>query len=813
MRGRGYNPRVLFLHRRRSGAAVRVRRIRKLRLLAVLWVFGLLGVAMFSFGLVVSIRSQLPELDPAAHRDQQNGVVYARDGKSVLLVLRGSESRTIVKDEDISYWIKYAIVAIEDRRFWEHRGVDLRGILRAAWQDVTKGHVVEGGSTITQQFVKQAFGSSQKTIARKLREAAFAWQLEQKWSKTDILDAYLNTIFFGNQAYGIEQACRIYFGHSAKHMTLAEAALLAGIPQDPNLYDPIAHPKHSKARRTAVLRAMLAQGLIDRGQFRKAMKVPLPRAQDIQHPAVLGKAPYFANYVREQLLATYRRDTVYGGGLKVETTIDLNLQRLARDAVQKWLPSAEGPQAALVALDTHTGAVLAMVGGRNYHESQFNLATQRNRQVGSSFKPFVLTTALREGIAPQTTFESGPVTINADGRLWQVENYEGESLGLTDLSNAMVHSDNSVFAQLTALVGPKNVARTAKLLGIGGLKGYFSIGLGGEAVSPIEMARAYAAFANGGYRIDGSLTGNRPRAIASVERNGAVHQNRVVGRHVLSEADAATVDEILRGVVRSGTGRAAAVPGWEIAGKTGTTEDYGDAWFVGYTPQLVVAVWVGYPDRLVPMQTDFHGSPVVGGTYPALIFKAFMQKALPYLKVQPEPFPATQSQYVGTQSVVQRDGKLQRDNGHCHGARTVAFYGGTALPTADCKPNEVAVPSVVGQSIAEARARLAAQPLTPTVVYKPAAPRQKLGVVLGQFPKDGTLSSYDKVTLVLAKPLHGVVPKVVGLPLAKAEQRLERRHLETVVTGGDAGRIVSQKPAAGVAAAPGMTVTLSVADG
>jgi penicillin-binding protein 1A len=794
---------------------VRVRRIRKLRLLAVLWVFGLLGFAMFTFGLVVSIRSQLPELNPAAHRDQQNGVVYANDGKSVLLVLRGSESRTIVPDAAINPWIKYAIVAIEDRRFWEHRGVDLRGIVRAAWQDVTKGRVVEGGSTITQQFVKQAFTSNQKSIARKLREAAFAWQLEQKWSKTEILDAYLNTIFFGNQAYGIEQACRIYFGHGAKQMTVAEAALLAGIPQDPYLYDPIAHPRHSKARRQEVLKAMLDQGLIDAGQYRTATRTPLPRAQDIQHPAVQGQAPYFANYVREQLLATYRHDQVYGGGLKVETTIDLNLQRLARDAVQKWLPSADGPQAALVALDAHSGAVLAMVGGRNYHESQFNLATQRNRQVGSSFKPLVLATALREGIAPQTTFVSGPVTINADGRLWSVDNYEGESIGTSDLSNAMVHSDNTIFAQLTALVGPKNVAKTAQKLGIDGLKGYFSIGLGGEAVSPVEMARAYAAFANGGYRVDGSITGNRPRVIDCLlgpDRTCA-KENDVLPRRVLEESDAGTIDQVLQGVVQSGTGQAAAIPGRLIAGKTGTTEDYGDAWFVGYTPRIVVAVWVGYPDKLVSMRTDFHGSPVVGGTYPALIFKSFLQQALPLLPSDPESFPQPQSRYIGRQAVVQRAGKLELDNGYCDNARTVAFYGGVPLPTANCKPNEVEVPRVVGQPIDRARARLQAQPLTPTVVYKPATPKQRLGVVLGQFPAGGTLSSYDKVTLVLAKPLHGVVPKLVGLSLRKAKARLQKRHLQATVTGGSTGRIVSQKPAGGVAAAPGMTVTLVGAGG
>jgi membrane peptidoglycan carboxypeptidase len=455
-----------------------------------------------------------------------------------------------------------------------------------------------------------------------------------------------------------------------------------------------------------------------------------------------------------------------------------------------------------------------MVGGRNYHDSQFNLATQRNRQVGSSFKPLVLATALHEGIAPQTTFESGPVVINADGRLWQVDNYEGESLGLTDLSNAMVHSDNSVFAQLTALVGPKNVAKTAKRLGIGGLKGYFSIGLGGEAVSPVEMARAYAAFANGGERVDGSITGNMPRVIASVEDGGEVHQNRVVEKPVLTPATAATIDQILQGVVQSGTGTAAALPGWQVAGKTGTTENYGDAWFVGYTPSLVVAVWVGYPTKLVPMTTEFHGGPVVGGTYPALIFKSFMEKALPYLKADPaDTFPYAPSPYVGSATVVQRDGRLERDNGYCHNARPVAFYGGIELPTADCKPNEVDVPRVVGETLADARARLEAQPLTPEVIYKPAAPRQRLGVVLGQFPSGGTLSSYDKVRIVLAKAEHGTVPKVVGLKLAKAQARLRKRGLQVSVRGGGAGKVVAQKPSGGVAAAKGMTVTLTVAAG
>jgi penicillin-binding protein 1A len=790
-----------------------VRRIRKLRLLAVLAVLGTLAATMFMFGLVVSIRAQIPQLDPANRHDQENGVVYANDGKTVLMVLRGSESRTVVDDDQISPWMKYAIVAIEDRRFWEHRGVDLRGILRAAWQDVTQQRVVEGGSTITQQFVKKSFVGSQRSIARKIKEAAFAWQLSQKWSKTKILDAYLNTIYFGNQAYGVEQASRIYFGHSAKKLTIAQAALLAGIPQDPTLYDPVTHPKDARARRHEVLKAMLDQQLIPAIDYRKADRQPLPTAKTIHQPAVLGQAPFFANYVRAQLGEVFPQ-RVDGGGLRVKTTIDLGLQKLAQQAVQKWLPSPDGPQAALVAMNVKSGAVLAMVGGRNYHDSQFNLATQENRQVGSAFKPFVLATALREGISPQSVLVSHPVEIDLGDRVWSVHNYEGEYMGPIDLSTAMVHSDNSVFAQLTALVGPKNVAKTAQRLGIDGLKGYFSIGLGAQGVSPLDMARAYAGFANGGYRIDGSLTGNRPRVVDCLldDEGACVTPNAVVPKRALGENTAATIAQILQGVVASGTGTAARIPGRQVAGKTGTTENEGDAWFVGFTPQLVVAVWVGYPTKLQPMLTEFHGGPVVGGTYPALIFKSFTEKALDYLKLQPKSFTYPQTVFASPRTVVLRNGKLRLDNGYCKDTSSLVLYSDASLPTADCKLNEVDVPNVVGRSLADAKARLEEQPLTPAVVYKPARPGQRVGRVLGQMPKGGTLSSHSRVTLVLAKPTHGVVPRLVGLPVAKARTTLARRSLRPQVRGHGV-RVVSQNPAAGVAAAPGMQVTLVAAAG
>jgi penicillin-binding protein 1A len=794
------------------------RRIRKLRLLALLSVLAVLGLAAFTFGIVTAVGAQLRALDPAhQQRIEQDGYVYAGDGHTILAVLRGSQSRLLVRSDEISGIMKQAIVAAEDQRFYEHRGLDIRGIARALWADLRHKSAVQGGSTITQQFVKNAYVSSSRTITRKLKEAALAWQLEQRWSKDRILTAYLNTIYFGNGAYGIERAARTYFGHSAAKLTLPDAALLAGIPEDPSRYDPIANPRDAKARRTQVLQLMLAQGRITRGDYARAVGAPMPKHLNIG--AVLGAAPYFGEYVKSQLIRKLGTACVFGGGLRVQTTIDLRLQKLARAAISKWLPDPNGPQAALVALDPRTGAVLAMFGGNNFHQSQFNLAVSGERQPGSSFKPFVLATALRQGISPQTTFTSRPVSIYIGGRFWSVHNYEGEYLGPIDLVSATTYSDNSVFAQLTQLVGPANVVQTARRLGITStLHPYFAIGLGAEPVNPLEMARAYATFDDGGVRVDGSLFGNEPRAIKSVEgcNNKRTVVNKATPKQVLSATDAEIVTQLLQGVVTSGTGKAAALGDRPVAGKTGTTENYGDAWFVGYTPQLVTAVWVGYPTRLKPMLTDFHGLPVAGGTYPALIWKSFMQAALKELGPAgaPEPFTPPRSLYASPRRVTYRDGSLQLDNGYCRSIEEVVYFSGYGpRRTADCKPNEVEVPRVVGWKLHDAETRLQAQPLTPQLVYKPAEPKQRVDIVLGQYPSSGRLSSFDKVTLVLAKPLHGVVPRVVGMQLRDAVAKLRRLRMTGVAVGRTDGRVVSQAPVAGVAAAPGLQVKLIVAAG
>jgi len=804
---------VLF--RRRSRAPKR-RRIRKLRFLALLSVLVFVSLVSFVFGLVSAIASDVAALEPStSKRPQQLGYIYASDGKTVLATLRGDESRIVVASDDISPLMKQAIVAVEDRRFWEHQGVDYRGILRAVWADVRHKAVVEGGSTITQQFVKNTYTHQERTISRKLKEAALAWQLERKWSKDRILTAYLNTIYFGNGAYGIEMAARVYFHEHARDLTLAQSALLAGLPASPGAYDPATNPKAAESRRRLVLQMMRDEGLISLKEQLTADAQKLPKPRDIHLPVTAGRQGYFAEYVKQQLVPYYGSGKVFGGGLKVYTTIDLDLQRLAAEAIDEWLPERDDPAAALVAIDPRDGRVLAMVGGRNYKKSQFNLAVQGERQPGSSFKPFVLATALSEGISPQTQFTSQPTVINLGDKLWSVHNYENSYLGTINLVDATTYSDNSVYAQLTAQVGPGHVAAMAKRLGIQSpLNDYFAIGLGAEAVNPLEMARAFSTFAHNGVRVDGSILGNTPRAVTKVVDGNRVEKNEPVDKQVLDPNDAATLNSILQNVVTAGTGKRAALTDRVVAGKTGTTENYGDAWFVGYTPQLAVAVWVGYPNKLVPMLTQFEGGAVAGGTYPALIWKSFIEKALKAENDPPESFPSPAYESTVARDVVYRNNQWLVDNGNCRDGHLVTYVAGSE-PTkqAQCKPNEVDVPPVVGAKLADAKLRLEGMPLTVEVVTQPAEGGERLGRVIAQFPARGTLSSFDTVRVVVPLAVNGRIPDVTGLSLEAARQKLARHHLAGLVqtyAEGKPDRVLQQFPKAGLASTENMTIKLVV---
>jgi penicillin-binding protein 1A len=801
--------------RREKATPPKRRRVRKLRLAILVVVLLALALLSFTFGVVRAVASEIDVLDPAAQRADVNTVVYASNGKRVLAVLRGDESRVIVDSGDIAPIMKQAIVSVEDQRFYEHNGIDVRGVARALWADVRSQAIIEGGSTITQQFVKNAYIRNERTLARKVREAALAWQLEQRWSKDRILTAYLNTIYFGNGAYGVQQAASTYFKKSARFLDLDEAALLAGIPADPSRYDPVTNPRNAKLRRAHVLSMMLRQGKITLGDFRRANATPLPSAKDVRLPGTQGPAAYFLNYVKDQLVEKYGAGRVFGGGLRVTTTVDLDLQARARTAIEKVLKDPDGPAAALVAMDTHTGAVKAMFGGRNFRESQFNLAAQAERQPGSAFKPIVLATAMRSGISPATELVSRKVSIDAGDRIWTVTNYDHTYLGQVSLARAMVSSDNTVYAQLTDLVGPKAIVRTAHDLGISSpLDAYFSIGLGSLAVNPLEMARAYATIANGGTRVDSSLFGNAPRVVETVERTlaNAVEPNVPRPKDVLRDGEAAVLTNILEDVVDAGTGTRADIPGLAIAGKTGTTDDYADAWFVGYTPDLVVAVWVGYPEGLRPMLTEFGGEPVTGGTLPAQIWKAFVSQ------LEDEGTTFESPPYLGAIPtwVVKRQGSWQLDNGYCRGARTLAYFSGRGPgKTADCKPNEVSVPVVVGLSEHEAVAVLREQPLGAKVAYRPARAGKLPGLVVEQEPKGGGLSAGDEVFLAVSKARYGIVPNFVGSSLEGAKRELRRLGLEprVVLTPGAPGTILRQAPRPGVAAAPGMRIRLVVGDG
>ena len=458
-----------------------------------------------------------------------------------------------------------------------------------------------------------------------------------------------------------------------------------------------------------------------------------------------------------------------------------------------------------------------MFGGTNFRRSQFNLATQAERQPGSSFKPIVLATALREGISHRDAVRLEAGHDRRRRSVWRVTNYDDLYLGSVNLADALVRSDNAVYAQLTKLVRPKNVVETAHRLGIrSDLPAYFSIGLGAVAVNPLDMARAYATIANDGRRTDGAVMGDRPRVVETVvnRRNGKESVNTPVQRTALAPGEARTLTSILERVVQIGTGTRAAIPGRAVAGKTGTTDNYGDAWFVGYTPQLVVAVWVGYPNALRPMLTEFEGKAVTGGTLPALIWKQYMTSALRQLHAPPKAFePAPYLPAVETR-VVFRNGAYQRDNGFCPGTRLLAYVSGREPgTTADCKQEEVTVPRVIGSGVVEARSRLDAVPLQTKIVYAPAPPRRRPGTVVKQYPAAGFLSAGDEVTIVVTKAEHGLVPNLVGSSVDEANERLRRLKLRPRVTWkpGPAGTVLEQSPQAGVAAAPGLAVRLVVA--
>ncbi len=648
-------------------------KLKKLRLAFVL--LGLTALALVStlFGMLMAVARDLPSLENQAEfRAAENSILLADDcrdldsGKCTRIAqLTGNLNRILVSEGEISPHIKNAVIAIEDRRFYSHEGVDYMGIGRALWQDILRRSAAQGGSTITQQFVKNALAAQgNRSVFQKLRESALAYHLERKWSKEKILTQYLNTVYFGNGAYGVEAAVRTYFGEGDEPEELkgaenaagviyqdetlepppdpnrresgrvspAEAALLAGMIASPSLYDPIENPQVAGERRNLVLARMLEQEMITPAQYEEALRTPIPDEDEVDPPDADSDQPYFTSWMTEHLLDMYSPGVVFGGGLKVKTTIDPELQAAAENAIAGRLAGV-GPSASLVAIENKTGAVKAMVGGTDFDARPFNLATNGHRQPGSAFKPFVLVRALSDGIDPNSVWASMPKELPFRGKkgpeLFKVSNYEDSYLGSASLWSATATSDNSVFAELGMEVGPKRVARMARRMGIRtDLSTNPAMLLGGleEGVTPLEMAYAYSTLANEGTRVSGSLapSDKGPVAIREVHGPNGVTVNEPNETRVFPKKVGQVAKDMLSLVVTSGTGEAAQVGDEIIWGKTGTTENYGDAWFVGSNEQLTVAIWVGYADKLQPMEYEYAGSPVAGGTYPAAIFSDFM---------------------------------------------------------------------------------------------------------------------------------------------------------------------------------------------
>jgi penicillin-binding protein 1A len=627
-------------------------RLKKLRVLFVFLGLCVLGLVSMVFGMMAAVSRDLPAIyNFAQYKASKNSEVFDASGEPIG-TLTSDQNKILLTSGQISPNVKNAVVSIEDSRFYEHSGVDFQGIGRALVKDILSQSTAQGASTITEQFVKNALAAQDsRTLFQKFREAALAYRLERHWTKDEILTQYLNTIYFGEGAYGIEAAARTYFGKAhpgcgtpsepcASVLEPWEAANLAAIIASPSAYDPKFYPENSLGRRNLVLERMYEQGYITHEQLDEGSHQALPSADDIEPPTLDSKAPYFTAWLRQQLVERYGAAKAFFGGLKVKATLDLRLQGAAEEAVNSYLGYSPAT-ASVVVLDNKNAGVKAMVGGPDFATKPFNLATQGHRQPGSSIKPFILLTALEEGISPYTTYESAEqeFSYGKNGQeTFVVTNDEGAYAGVSDIVSATTNSDNSVYAQL-ALEGLKGKTvedRTRSIAGTIHKMGYNdpistnpAMVLGGidPGVTPLGWTYAYTTLANDGDRVSGTLAprpGNSPVAYTQVtdQDDQTIKDGDNDSRHtqVIPEDVASEAKSILETVVSSGTGVNANIGATGQWGKTGTTEENGDAWFCGATEEVTACVWVGYADTVTPMTTLYNGGPVQGGTFPALIW-------------------------------------------------------------------------------------------------------------------------------------------------------------------------------------------------
>jgi penicillin-binding protein 1A len=592
-----------------DGAQGRTRMQQVLYWGAVAAVWGLIFLVVF---FAVFARD-LPDTSTLYEIDRQPSITYL-DRNGALIATRGTQQAPPADLESLPDYVPAAFIAIEDRRFYWHPGFDPVGMSRAIVANMRAGRVVQGGSTLTQQLAKNLFLTPDQNLKRKVQELMLAVWLEMKFSKKEILALYLNRVYFGAGAYGIEAASQRYFDKSAKQLTVGEAALLAGLLKAPSRYSPVSESERAATRATVVLNEMEDMGVITAEQRAAAVLEPVrvSRTLATQH------AQYFIDWLDKSIRGLVGEPTE---DLVVETTLDLTLQTAAERSVRRILDRDKSrgvQQAALVALDGD-GRVRAMIGGASYADSQFNRAVDAQRQAGSAFKPFVYLAALEAGYTPQTPVVDEPIRIGN----WSPRNYSGTFAGQMTLAQAVAQSTNTVAASVADQIGRDSVARAARRLGISSRIGLEpAMALGAVEVSPIDMATAYDAFANGGRRVEayGINRIRTPRGRVIYQRS--VREN--ASGQAINNPPLYYLNQMLRGVITGGTARSVAIAGRDLAGKTGTTSDYKDAWFVGYTGGFVTAVWVGKDDNS-PMRG------VTGGSSPAAIWKGFMEAALPRL--------------------------------------------------------------------------------------------------------------------------------------------------------------------------------------
>lgn len=743
--------------------------------IVVIIMFILFSGSIFAFAYLSSLPS-LEELTPSPIA--QTSKVYGIDG-TLIAEFHAEENREIISFDQMSPYIKDAIIAVEDKRFYEHQGVDFIRIVGALIADIRAREVVQGGSTITQQYVKNIYFSPERTLRRKINEALIAIQLERHYTKDKILEMYLNTIYFGGGAYGIEKASQVYFGVHASELTLPQAALLAGLVRAPEEYSPFNNIEKAKNRRNLVLKLMYEQGYIDSKQFLEAIASPIELNENqsgIGSGSENRIAPYFIDYVKQQLYERkFTSYDVFKGGLRIYTTLDPKLQKDAEEAIKTIFPEEIGPSYSLVSMDPTNGYIYALIGGKDYRKSKFNIAIQGKRQPGSVFKVPVLMEAINQHISPNTKFNpNGPITIKIERSPdWKVDNFGGQKFGEEmSVIDATIHSVNVVYAQLTMKVGAENIENLLTNMEIYDIGSNPAIGLGGleKGITPLDVTKIFATLASGGFYHQPvciiKITDSQGNILYQYdpEKNQANHR-------VLEEPIAYYVTQILQRVIKEGTGKRADI-GRPAAGKTGTTSDFRDAWFAGYTPELATVVWMGYQESNKAME-PINGRTVVGGTFPAEIWREFMSRALEGRPVS--DFKKPQQELIDIE--ICTNSGLVPSFWCPEEAKVYRIYIKGEEPKEICNiHNKIEIPNVVGLNIEEARNIFEGLHFEVNEIAE-FNDTYNQDIVFNQEPPAGTIFEWlsttekPKVTLFVSKGEETFdMPNLIGLDIKTAEK-------------------------------------------